>query len=98
MPRRSRWVCPSLCADEINLRDGAHGFERRVDRSAARVAEAAGTARSRREFIDLDNFGANDRRDDQLCDSIARIDDDRLLSEIYKQYFNFSAIVRVDSP
>src|SRR5271155_3810420 len=84
MPRRSRWVCPSLFADEINLRDGARGFERRVDRSAAGVAEAAGAARSGREFIDLDNLGANDRRDDQLGDSIARLDDDRLLSEIYK--------------
>ena len=48
------------------------------------MAEAAGTARSRREFIDLDDFGADDRRDDQLGDSIARIYDDRLLAQIYK--------------
>ena len=55
-----------------------------VERSAAGVAEAAGAARARREFIDLDNVGANDGRDDELGDSIAGFNHDRLLAQIHK--------------
>ena len=56
----------------------------RRTRSAAGVSEAAGTARARRQFIDFDEFGANDRRDDELGDSIAGLNHDRLLAQIHK--------------
>ena len=53
-------------------------------RSAAGVSEAAGAARARRQFIDLDDVGANNGRDDELGDSIAGFDHDRLLAQIHK--------------
>ena len=72
-------------ADETKLRGIARAIEgvRRL-RSAAGVAEAAGTARARRQFIDLDDVGANDGRDDELGDSIAGFNHDRLLAQIHK--------------
>jgi hypothetical protein len=48
------------------------------------MAEAAGSARGGREFIDLDNLGANDRRDDQLRDPIAGIYENWLFAQIHK--------------
>src|ERR1700678_400963 len=82
MPRRSRLVCLSRCADRTKLRDDARAIERRANRSAAGVTEAAGTARGWREFIDLDDVGADDGRYDELGDAIAGFDHDRLLAQI----------------
>jgi hypothetical protein len=48
------------------------------------VAESAGAARARCEFIDLDNLCANDRRNDELGDSIARLYQDWQLAQIHK--------------
>src|SRR6202521_3248357 len=62
------------------------------------MAKAAGSARRGRERIDFDNLGANDRRDDELGDTVAGIYQDRLLAEINQQNFYFAAIVGVDSP
>jgi hypothetical protein len=55
-----------------------------VERSAAGVSEASGAAPTRREFIDLDYVGANDRRDDELGDPIARFNQNWLLTQIHK--------------
>jgi hypothetical protein len=44
------------------------------------VSETAGAARARREFVDFDDIRANDGRDDELRDTIAGFDDDRLLA------------------
>jgi len=52
--------------------------------SAAGVSEAAGAAGAGREFIDLDDVGANDGRDDELCDTIAGFNHDRLVAQIHK--------------
>ena len=85
MPRRSRLVGLSPRADELKLRGIGRAIERRRRiHSAAGVAEAAGAARARREFIDLDEDGANDGRDDELGDSIAGFDHDRLIAQIRK--------------
>ena len=55
-----------------------------VERSAAGVSEAAGAARARREFIDLDDIGANHWRDDELGDPIAGFNQNWLLTQIHK--------------
>ncbi len=81
MPRRSRLVGLSLCLDETKLRGIARAIERRAAHfSAAGVTEAARAARTRLEFVDLDNVGANDWRNNELCDSIARFDQNRLIT------------------
>ncbi len=51
---------------------------------AAGMSEAAGAARSGREFIDLNNIGANDWRDNELGDPIAGIYKNRLFAQINK--------------
>ena len=60
------------------------------------MPEAATAARTWLKLGDFDQFGPRYGSYYELCDSISRADRDWYAPKIRKQYFNFTAIVRVD--
>ncbi len=60
------------------------------------MPEAATAARTWLKLGDFDQFGPRYGSYYELCDSISGADRDWYAPQIHKQYFNFTAIVRVD--
>src|SRR6185437_13864763 len=60
------------------------------------MPEAAAAARTWLKLRDLDQLGLRDRSNHELGDSLAGTNRDRRASQVYKQHFNFTAIVGVD--
>ena len=61
------------------------------------MPEAATAARTWPELPDLNQLGTRDGCNYELGDAVAATYGNRRASQIYQQYFNFTAIVGVDS-
>lgn len=60
------------------------------------MPEAATAARTWLKLGDFDQFGPRYGSYYELCDSIAGADRDWRASQIHKQHFNFTTIIRVN--
>jgi hypothetical protein len=64
--------------------------------SAGSVAETAVAARRRVQLVDLFEHAVCDGTDDELCDSLAGLDSNRLSRKVDQQDRDLAAIVRID--